>query len=383
MDMTARPVMTGYEKFSAAFSAGGASSFPVVTCYTGIFERDHFAALTDIPWWRLHDTDPQRRAELTAALTAGTGIDWYVLGPGASRDEQQALHIVDEGDAVVQVDRRTGARITLDPPVVSGTLSVLEENMPVVDNLLAFLDRSIPPASPFSGIEAGREMYPATVKALLPGKCALQHVPSPLWAISSLLGYAQWFEFLATDPEPIYTGCRRILAGVIEQVKAAAAIGCQAIWIEECLTDQIGPARFARYNLPMLRALTDAIRAAGMWSIYYFCGNPWPVWDLLLDSGADALSLEESKKGFDIDIDEVVDRVQGRMTVFGNLDTVDMLEKADAGTLTAEVSRQLAAGRRNGGRFVMSTGSPITPGTTVARVREYVTLVRELAGISD
>jgi len=35
----------------------------------------------------------------------------------------------------------------------------------------------------------------------------------------------------------------------IEGVKQLAAAGCQAIWIEECLTDQLGPERFARYNL--------------------------------------------------------------------------------------------------------------------------------------
>jgi len=78
--------------------------------------------------------------------------------------------------------------------------------------------------------------------------------------------------------------------------------------------------------------------------------QPWPVWELLLDSGADALSLEESKKGFSIDIEEVVDRLQGKMTLFGNLDTVGVLEQASDAELKAEVARQLAAaGSATGG----------------------------------
>ena len=45
-----------------------------------------------------------------------------------------------------------------------------------------------------------------------------------------------------------------------------------------------------------------------------------------------------------------------------------------------EVARQLRAGEANQGRFVMSLGSPVTPGTPVERVRRYCELVRELQG---
>ena len=94
--------------------------------------------------------------------------------------------------------------------------------------------------------------------------------------------------------------------------------------------------------------------------------------------GADALSLEESKKGFLIDIEDVVERVNGRCAVLGNLDAIELLERGSEEELGAEISRQVAAGRRNGSRFIMSLGSPVTPGTTVERVRLYCDLVHEL-----
>lgn len=114
-------------------------------------------------------------------------------------------------------------------------------------------------------------------------------------------------------------------------------------------------------------------------SIYY-CGNPNDRLDLLLSVGADALALEESKKGFAIDIDDVVERVQGRCALLGNLDAIHLLEHGSEAALCAEIARQLAAGRRTGRRFVMSIGSPVTPGTPVARVRPYCDLVHELGG---
>lgn len=118
--------------------------------------------------------------------------------------------------------------------------------------------------------------------------------------------------------------------------------------------------------------------AEGLASIYYYCGDPTGKWDALLDAGADALALEESKKGFRIDIEDVVERVAGRCAVLGNLDAIDLLEHGSEAELRAEIARQIAAGRRNGGRFVMSLGSPVTPGTPVARVRRYCDLVRDL-----
>ncbi len=45
----------------------------------------------------------------------------------------------------------------------------------------------------------------------------------------------------------------------------------------------------------------------------------------------------------------------------------------------AEIERQHEAGRRNGGRFIMSVGSPVTPETPVDRVRRYCDLVHELS----
>ena len=115
-----------------------------------------------------------------------------------------------------------------------------------------------------------------------------------------------------------------------------------------------------------------------MKSIYYFCGNPRGKLDLLLESGADALALEESKKGFTIDIAEVAEAVQGKCALFGNLDAINLLPHGSEADLRLEINRQIQAGRKNRSRFVMSLGSPVTPGTTPERVRLYCDLVHEL-----
>jgi uroporphyrinogen-III decarboxylase len=184
---------------------------------------------------------------------------------------------------------------------------------------------------------------------------------------------------IATSPDLVRYACDRLLAQSIQTVCMAAWMGAAGLWIEDCLTDMIGPDSFTELNVPYVRRLVEEIRAAGMKSIHYFCGNPGGKWEALLSTGVDALALEESKKGFVIDIDEVVERVNGHCAVLGNLDAIGMLQNGMEDDLRAEIARQIKAGRRNGSRFIMSIGSPVTPGTPVERVRLYCDLVQELS----
>jgi hypothetical protein len=369
--------VTGYEKIAAAFSAEGTPECPAVSCYLGIFERDHFARLTDLPWWYLHERDTERRARVCESLSTAVDFDWFDLPGGFTREDQQHIRTAERAGGIFLCDDRTGAARLLQPPVTSGALHVQSDMAPTFADVEDYLQERVPRQPAFAGLLPEEADLPERLLSTLgKTKFPIRHVGSPLWVSASLLGYEQWFSVLGTEADSLYAGCRRILHNVLREVKCAAAQGCRAIFIEECLTDQIGPTLYHRYNHPLLRELTEAIRVAGMVSILYFCGNPWPVWPLLMDSGADALSFEESKKGFAIDIEDVVERVNGKKVVLGNLDVIEILEQGNRAQLDREIQRQLAAGRRNGCRFIMNTGSPITPGTSVARAREYVELVR-------
>ena len=65
-------------------------------------------------------------------------------------------------------------------------------------------------------------------------------------------------------------------------------------------------------NVPLMKDYVEAIRASGLKSIYYYCGNPMDRLEPLLAVGADAVHFEESKKNFVIDIDDVVAAIEGR-----------------------------------------------------------------------
>ena len=80
-----------------------------------------------------------------------------------------------------------------------------------------------------------------------------------------------------------------------------------------------------------------------------------------------------------VDINELAEYIDGRCTLFGNLDAIGVLQDGSEAQLRDAIAEQIAAGRRNRNRFVVSLGSPVTPATPVDRMRLYCDLVHEMS----
>ena len=295
------------------------------------------------------------------------------------------MRLAHRRDGVYLVDPQTGAERRLAEPQVGGWTahggveSVHPLHPPETPEEVAEQIPDPPSWSAHRFREEGRaDLADALLTGAYAGLYPVRHISAPLWGCYGLWGYEGLMVAIATRPHLVAAACERFLTLALREVQEAAALGVAGVFIEDCLTDQIGPTAFRRLNLAYLRPLTEAIRAAGLQSIYYYCGDPNDRWEALVDVGADALALEESKKGFTIDIEEVAERIGGRCALLGNLDAIHLLPHATEEELAAEIRRQIGAGRRNGSRFVMSLGSPVTPGTPIARVRTYCRLARTL-----
>ena len=374
--------MNGREKMLAAFSLEGTPEFPAVICYEDIFIRDHWAQLTDRPWWVRATPDIETQSAWRREVEEAIGQDWFLLPEGASHEERARVSIETRGDQVYRFDRRTGVRQRLAPPQISGWIgreiaSVHPAQLPQTpEEVDAWI---IDPHTGDYGLADGRgDLAQHILADWGAARFPLGYIAGPLWTCYYMWGFEGMMLYLVDKPDLVHYAVQRFAEYSIGQIRTAARLGAAGAWMKDCMTDMISPQHYRTFNLPCLRQITDEIRAAGMHSIHYFCGNPASKWDLLLDTGADALALEESKKGFVIDIADVVERVNGRMTVLGNLDSVGILEQAGDEALRAEIARQIAAGRRNGSRFIMSLGSPVTPDTPASRVRRYCDLTRQL-----
>ena len=377
--------MTGRERVLAAFSESSASDLPAVICYEGIYIRDRWRDLSSRPWWHRQVPDLERQLDWRRDVITAIDQDWFRLAGGCDRDTRAQCVVEERGSRVVWRDSRTGEESDLVEPSIGGWspsgghMSMHPEDLPAspteVDDRVPLVD---PDAWQDPGIDGRADLARALLAEWGARRLPIWAVSSPFWDCYRLWGFEGLMLRVADDPELVIHACERLAGRARAVVRDAAAFGAEAIWVEETLTDQLSPEDFARINLPVVQRLMEEIAAAGLKSIYYYCGDPAGKWDSLLAAGADALAFEESKKGFRVDIDEVVERVAGRCTVLGNLDAVGVLQDGSHAQLRAEIARQIEAGRRNGSRFIMSLGSPVTPDTPVARVRQYCDLAHEL-----
>jgi hypothetical protein len=379
--------MTGRQRIEAALSPGGSPEIPAVVCYEEAYVRDHWKALTDLPWRYLEAPDLERQIAWRTEVLPKVGQDWFDLPSCRPCLERERLSIIERPGGVFMRDATTGVEQALVDPGVGGWsghvgIATTRPADPPVSR--DDLDRRVPDPDQRRPAEIRAAGEADLADRLLGGAAAglfpVEHVDSPFWHCYKLWGFEDLMVAVASEPDLVGYACGRILAREVAAVRHAAARGARAMWIEECLADTIDPEAWSRISVPVVRSLVDEIHARGMSAVYYFCGDPNDRWDLILSLGADALSLEESKKGFTIDIDDVVARVNGAMCVLGNLDAIGVLERGSDADLEREIRRQARAGRRNGGRFIMSTGSPVTPETPPGRVRRYLELARSSWG---
>lgn len=376
--------MRGRDRILAALSPEGTPEIPAVIPYEDIFGRDHWGAVTRHPWWYMFSPDTAHQLAWRRDAIAAVGQDWFELPLWRTADERALLAIEERANGVYLLDRARGAVRRLTPPRIGGWSpgSTVESIRPDpaprsrddVDELVPS-----PTGDPTAVLRDGRGDLAADLLAEFGADLApMAQVSAPLWSCYQLFGFEGLMEAIAMDRALVAYACGRLLDRAVFRIRQLAALGVAVIWLEECMTDLVSPDAFLALDVPYVAELVGEIRALGMASIHYYCGNPAGKWEHLMAAGADALALEESKKGFVVDIEDVVEHVGGRCAVLGNLDALHLLEHGDDDALRAEVARQIAAGRRNGSRFIMSLGSPVTPGTTLERVRRYCDLVHEL-----
>jgi uroporphyrinogen-III decarboxylase len=305
-----------------------------------------------------HDEDTRFRAE---ALLHSYGVfkvrpDWLEINRGPSRAWSARTDVVVLDGALFYEDRLTGRQTPLEAP----------RNLADVWDLSAGLrdesdvDARLPLASAEELLADGSFDLPRQIVAEYGEEMLLTTIlDTPFSDSYDLLGFQGLMLIQHDRPDLLHYLLRRQLAQTQEVMAAWAATGIHAVYVEEVFTgaDLISPRSYDRfvfaYNQPYFRHM----RSLGLLPIHYVCGDVIPRLERIAELDIAAVAVEESKKGFTIDLEEVVRRVDGRVAVLGNVDAVRFGGQAGLDEMRAEVRRQARIGQRARG-FVVSTGSP-------------------------
>jgi uroporphyrinogen decarboxylase len=181
------------------------------------------------------------------------------------------------------------------------------------------------------------------------------------------------------EPQLIHRLSERYLALNLERIRAFALAGSDAVWIDDATatSEMISLDMYERFSLPYLKPLVKEIQRLGMKCILVYFGGIADRVAHIVSTGADALVMEASMKGYVNDIAAIAKRVDGRLCLFGNLNPFDDVERLSENQLWARMKAQYESVRPYR-RFVTSTGSPLTPRTPVSRIRRYIEMAHAL-----
>jgi len=183
-----------------------------------------------------------------------------------------------------------------------------------------------------------------------------------------LLGFQAFMSAMAEMPERVHQVLQKHRPQPSARLSAERQLGISLIHIEECLAsaDLISPRMYLEFAFPYDKLAVQFYEDMGFRTMLYFSGNLMPFLKYLKKLPFTALSFEEDRKNYGINLGEVRRALGPDRVIFGNLDAM-FVEKASDDEVLSEVKRQLSvAGRSN---FILSAGSPLTPGTSLDRIR--------------
>ncbi len=371
-------------------------ALPAAPCYLCLFLAD-FERVYYIEQYRRrmgrrlrypidHAEDTFFRAQ---ALYQSYGVfktppDWIEVGQGASKAWAERTEIVLHEGVLCYEDKTSGVRVPMHTvPMPYGDAALSESSsssQDVWDSSAQLLsqedvDAQLPVLTAEQWLARGDFDLPRQVAADYGGHYFISTIlDTPFSDAYDLLGFQGLMLIQHDRPDLFHYLLQRKLAQTQELMEAWAAVGIHGVYVEEVFTgaDMISPRSYDKfvfaYNQPYFRHM----RALGLLPIHYVCGDVIPRLERMVEYDIAAVAVEESKKNFQIDIAEVVERVAGRAAVFGNVDAVRYGLHATLDEMAAEVERQARIGATAKG-FVVSTGSPFPLDTNPRLIDTLVT----------
>lgn len=378
--------MTSKERVHAALEGRPVDRFPVAAPYCPLNFDDHFAEATGEPDWRWHAwvNSPDEEAYLRYFRRCVEAMPFEMLQPHAwsqprewrSRQE----YLLREG-IPYRHDRETDEWELLPAPnrSVHRHEYTAVERRTVFDRADAEAQMTVVPAE--RAIAEGRLDFVRAVKAeygaeefILTGG-----IDGCFWGCHPYLGPVGLLMACLDEPALLEYMIAKALEQRIEAVRFLAAGGGDAIYVDDAFatSEMISLDHYERFCLPTMRILVEEIHRHGHKAIVIYYGGVMDRLEQIVSTGADGLVVEASMKGYRNDIEAIVDAIGDRMTLFANINPVDMIQGASDEVLRAEIVRQAVAGRRARG-FILGPAHPLTPSTSIPRIRSFIAMCRQV-----
>jgi MtaA/CmuA family methyltransferase len=337
--------MNSLQRFQAAISGQPADRPPVIPIL-------HVAAaeLIGATIGQL-STSPQVMADVGIAAYRHYGLDGLQLTLGVAA-EASAL-----GATILQPENSL-PKVTKPSIHEPGDLSKLRVPDPWRDGLLPITLQATQIAARAVGAET----------------CIISTIRGPMNIAGQIRGVQELMFDLIDRPDyadELLAFCTEVS---LSYGKAIAASGAHVIAIGEALASPafISPNYYRRLLHKLHGQLIAGLHAASSaLTLLHICGDTRPILADIASTGVDIIDID-----WQVSVKAARERVGNRVTLRGNLDPVEALYTGNPERVR-ELARIALAEAKEAGRFILSSGCDIPPGTPRANIQALAEAVRE------
>jgi uroporphyrinogen decarboxylase len=192
------------------------------------------------------------------------------------------------------------------------------------------------------------------------GKKAIffRHRAAFMWSVF-LNGFENLLQNFLLEPEFAHQLMDTVLDVSIPMARNAIRAGADAILESDDYAGNDAPffslPVFKEFILPRLKRMVDAIHEEGGIVVKHSDGNLWPLLDLIVDTGIDALNPMEPVAG--MDIGEVKCKYGKKVCLIGNIDCGHLLPDGTEEEVEAAVRECIRKASPGGGHILSSSNS--------------------------
>lgn len=201
-------------------------------------------------------------------------------------------------------------------------------------------------------------------------------VTSPFDYLLDLLGYENALIALIEEPEKCKSILQRLTDRVVQLSNEMCDQKIDAIKISSPFAGAgfISPDFYREFVLPYESQIIKVIKAKSKHVYIHTCGAINDRLEMMIESGTSGLECLDPKPLGDVDLIDAKRRLEQKVFIKGNIDSVNTLLYSDEKKIIDDVKDIIQIGKQNGG-FILSTACSIAPMVK----RENIQLLMKLA----
>jgi len=197
-------------------------------------------------------------------------------------------------------------------------------------------------------------------------------ISGPFTTAATLRGVGNFARDTYTDPEFCHQLLRMSVESAKNHIKAIIETGAGVGTICDPIASgsMISPKTFEKFALPYIKELVDYTHELGSSVGLHICGKTEKIFKLMVDTGADLISID------DIDLEFAKKTAEGKAVIVGNISTTDEMLFGPEERIKESCIKALDIMKDYEGGYVLATSCDTSPNTPWEHIEAMMDVAR-------